>query len=297
MDANVVLFDTYSLLFRAFHALPSMCTTRGFPTSALYGFSSVVLKVLREQRPSGLAFAVDAPVRTFRAQRYSEYKAGRQKAPSELVLQLDRLDELLGAFGAPAFCVPGFEADDVLATLARRLGAEGATSLVVSGDRDMLQLVGDKTRVLFMGRRGKDAVVYDAGGVRARFGVPPGKLPAFVALVGDASDNLRGVPGIGPKTAAELVARFGSMTELLSKLEAVTSPKLRETLRDAAERLLMNEELVRLRDDVPLDEGPLALPLTQPGLERLRQVFEEFEFKSLIPRVDGLLPAAGGYGS
>src|SRR5262245_26263072 len=159
MSADIVLFDTYSLLFRAFHALPSMCTSRGFPTSALYGFCSVVIKVLREQKPRALSFAVDAPVRTFRKERYAEYKTGRQKAPSELVLQLDRLDELFEAFGVPAFCTPGFEADDVLATLARRLAAEGTSSLVVSGDRDLLQLVDERTRVLFMGRRGKDAVV------------------------------------------------------------------------------------------------------------------------------------------
>jgi DNA polymerase-1 len=289
MSAEVVLFDTYSLVFRAFHALPSMCTSRGFPTSALYGFCSVVIKVLREQRPKAMSFAVDAPVRTFRSERYAEYKAGRQKAPSELVLQLDRLDELLDSFGVPAFCVPGFEADDVLATLTRRLSAERTSSLVVSGDRDLLQVVGDLARVLFMGRRGKDAVLYDTAAVEERFGVPPAKLPAFVALVGDASDNLRGVPGIGPKTAAELVARFGSMAELVEKLDTVSSPKLRETLRSAAERLVMNEELARLRDDVPLDEGPLALPLTSEAIAELREIFAELEFKSLVPRLEGLV--------
>ncbi|HEX6767351.1 MAG TPA: 5'-3' exonuclease H3TH domain-containing protein [Polyangiaceae bacterium] len=288
MSADIVLFDTFSLLFRAFHALPSMCTTRGFPTSALYGFCSVVIKVLREQKPRGLSFAVDAPVRTFRAQRYAEYKAGRQKAPSELVLQLDRLDELLEAFGAPAFCVPGFEADDVLATLVRRLRAEGSSSLVVSGDRDLLQLVDETTRVLFMGRRGKDAVVYDEKAVEGRFGVAPAKLPTFVALVGDASDNLQGVPGIGPKTAAELVVEFGSVATLLEKLDSVRSEKLRESLRNARERLIMNEDLARLRDDVSLDDGPLALPVTSEALARLRALFEELEFKSLILRLEGL---------
>lgn len=288
MGAESVLFDTYALVFRAFHALPAMCTSRGFPTSALYGFCSVVLKVLREQRPRALCFAVDAPVRTFRAARYPEYKAGRQKAPSELVLQLERLDELLSAFGVPSFCVPGFEADDVLATLVTRLGAEGARSLVVSGDRDLLQVVDEHTRVLFMGRRGKDAVVYDSDTVLARFGVSPASLPSFIALVGDPSDNLQGVPGVGPKLAAELVRQFGDIASLLRGLETVRSEKLRESLRSATDRLAMNEELARLRRDVPLDDGPLALPLTSAATSRLREMFEELEFKSLIPRLESL---------
>jgi DNA polymerase-1 len=292
MSGEIVLFDTYALVFRAFHALPSMCTSRGFPTSALYGFCSVVIKVLRERRPAGFSFAVDAPVRTFRKQRYEDYKAGRQKAPSELVLQLDRLDEVTSAFGVPAFCAPGFEADDVLATIAGRLGAEGTPSLVVSGDRDLLQLVDERTRILFMGRRGKDAVVYDVDSVNARFGVTPASLPTLVALIGDPSDNLQGVPGIGPKTAAGLVLEFGSVATLLEKLETVRSEKLRESLRRAGERLLMNEELARLRRDVPLEDGPLALPLTSHALDRLRGLFAELEFKSLIPRLEACLPGS-----
>jgi DNA polymerase-1 len=292
MSDEIVLFDTYALVFRAFHALPSMCTSRGFPTSALYGFCSVVIKVLREQRPLAFAFAVDAPVRTFRKQRYEEYKAGRQKAPSELVLQLERLDEVTSAFGVPAFCAPGFEADDVLATIASRLAAEGMASLVVTGDRDLLQLVDERTRVLFMGRRGKDAVVYDADGVNARFGVSPPSLPMLVALIGDPSDNLRGVPGIGPKTAAGLVLEFGSVASLLEKLETVRSEKLRESLRQAGERLRLNEELARLRHDVPLEDGPLALPLSSEALVRLRELFLELEFKSLIPRLEACLPGS-----
>ncbi len=288
MSGEAVLFDTYSLVFRAFHALPSMCTSRGFPTSALYGFCSVVLKVLREERPSALCFAKDAPTRTFRKERYADYKAGRQRAPSELVLQLDHLDELLEAFGVPVFCAPGFEADDVLATLAVRLGAEGTSSLVVSGDRDMLQVVNERTRVLFVGRRGKDAVVYDAASVESQFGVPPAKLPAFMALTGDASDNLRGIEGIGPRTAAELVREYGDVATLVARLDGVRSKRLRENLRAGADRLLMNEELARLRDDVPLGDGPLALPLESEAVGHLRAAFEELEFKSLLPRLEKL---------
>jgi DNA polymerase I len=288
VTTDVVLFDTYSVLFRAFHALPRLSTSTGVPSSALFGFSSLVLKVLREQRPAALSFALDAPVRTFRSERYEEYKAGRAPTPSELAQQLARLPWLLEAFGVPVFCVPGYEADDVLATLARRLAAQERTVLVVSGDRDLLQTAAPRTRVLFLGRRGGDAEIYDSERVEARFGVPPAKLPAFMALVGDASDNLVGVPGIGPRTAAALVSEFGSMQELLSNLERVESTKLRNSLSEAQGRLLLNEELARLHDDVPLDAATLAAPLTEASRERLRTAFEELEAKSLVARLEKL---------
>ena len=285
---SAVLFDAYSVLFRAFHALPRLSTSTGVPSSALYGFSSLVLKVLREYRPRALSFAVDAPARTFRAERYPDYKAGRARTPSALVEELGRLPRLLEAFGVPVFCVPGFEADDVLATLALRISGEGARALVVSGDRDLLQTVGARTDVLFLGRRGQEPELYDVARVEARFGLPPAKLPEFAALVGDNSDNLEGVPGIGPRTAAELVAEFGDIPTLVANLERVPSPKLRDSLRAASERVLMNAELARLRCDVPLADGPTAAPLTAESVVRLRAFFEELEFKSLVARLERL---------
>jgi DNA polymerase-1 len=283
-----VLVDTYSVVFRAFHALPRLSTSTGIPSSALYGFSSLLLKVLRERRPSGLAFAVDAPRRTFRAERYPDYKAGRPSTPSELGEQLRRLPRLLEAFEVPIFCVPSFEADDVLATLARRIGTEGRDVLVVSGDRDLLQTIGERTRVLFLGRRGQDAELYDAARVLERFGVPPERLPAFVALVGDPSDNLQGVAGIGQRTAAKLVNEFGTMATLIASVERVTPARLRDGIRDAAERLVLNEDLARLRDDVPLEGTSLSGPFTRSAVVRLRTAFEELEYKSLLARLDKL---------
>jgi DNA polymerase-1 len=285
---DVALFDTYSVVFRAFHALPPLTTSAGVPSSALYGFSSLVLKVLREHRPHALAFAVDAPKRTFRAERFPEYKAGRAETPSDLGQQLARLPSLLDAFEVPVFCVPGFEADDLLATLAHRLNGEEWSVLIVSGDRDLLQTAGERTRVLFLGKRGQEAELYDARAVEARFGVAPAKLPAFRALVGDPSDNLQGVPGIGPRTAAELVTEFGSITELVGNLERVAASRTRESLRACVDRLLLNEELGRLRADVPLAGERLAAPLTAQAAERLRASFTELEFKSLIARLDKL---------
>jgi DNA polymerase I len=283
---DAALFDVYSLVFRAFHALPPMNTTAGLPTSALYGFCSLLLKVLREQKPRGAAFAVDAPARTFRRERFEEYKAGRARAPSDLVRQLERLPEIYAGFGFPAFCVPGFEADDVLATLAGRLHSQEKSVLIVSGDRDMLQLVNERAQVWFAGARGKEAMLFDPAAIVERFGLGPEKLPSYAALVGDASDNLVGAPGIGPKTAARLILEHGSVSALLERLEAIQPEKVREALRGSAERLRLNEELTRLRADVPLEAGPLVQPLGAEARERLRLLFEALEFKSLIPRLD-----------
>ncbi len=283
-----MFFDTYSMLFRAFHALPPLSTSKGVPTSGLYGFCSLFLRVMREYRPLAFAFALDAPARTFRAERDATYKAGRPRTPTPLSEQLARLPDLLAAFEAPCFCAPGFEADDVLATLAERLASEGRRALVVSGDRDLLQLVTPRTSVLFIGARGQEHVLFDEAAVEKRFGVPPAELPAFAALVGDSSDNLPGVPGIGPQTAAKLVREHGSVRALVAALESVTPPKLVETLAEHAERALLNEELATLRRDVPLAEGPLAAPLGVTATARLRSVFAELEFKSLIPRLDAL---------
>jgi DNA polymerase-1 len=285
---DAALLDTYSLFFRAFHALPRMNTSSGEPTSALYGFSALVLKILREQRPRALSFALDAPTRTFRAEKYPEYKAGRAKLPSELGVQLKRLPELIAAFGVPALCAPGFEADDVLATVALRLNAAGARVLIVSGDRDLLKLASDSVNVWFVGARGKDATLFDGAAVSARFGVPPEQLATWFALVGDNSDHLIGVPGIGPTTATKLVVEHGSVAALLENLDRVTPERTREAIANAAERLRMNEELATLRLDVPLTEDALVGPMTGEGYAKLCDFFSALEFKSLLPRVEAL---------
>lgn len=288
---GVVLFDTYSMVFRAFHALPPMTTSQGEPTGALYGASALVLKVLREHRPRAFAFAVDAPKRTFRHDLYASYKAQREAAPSDLVIQLQRLPELLAAFGVPVWCAPGYEADDVLATVARRLVDEHPEEpiLIVSGDRDLLQLVNQRVRVWFIGARGKPATLFDMAAIRERFGVLPEQLPAWTALVGDNADNLIGAPGIGPKTATQLVTTYGRVSGMLADVAGLKPSKVQESIRTHAERLLLNEELARLRRDVPLDAGPAVQPLTTSNVQRLAELFAELEFRSLVPRLAGLV--------
>jgi len=283
----IVLLDTYSVLFRAHYALPPMSTKSGFPTAALYGFSVIVLKLLRENRGARLAFAVDTPEATFRDELYEEYKAGRVRTPDSLSLQLGRLPELLDALGVPVHSAPGFEADDLLATLSRHARERSEAALVVSGDRDLLQLAREPVRVHFIGKRGRKAVTYGEAEVRERFGIGPERLPTWAALLGDASDNLPGVPGIGPATARALLTRYSSAAELLSKLDELGSARTREALSRHKEQIVRVEELARLRDDVPLSEP--ERPWAVPELGALRARFEELEFKSLLSRLDKLL--------
>jgi DNA polymerase-1 len=280
---TVLLLDTYSLFFRAFHALPPMNTSRGEPTQALYGFSTLLLKLLREQRPAGVVLARDLPGATFRHAQYDAYKAGRPKPPGPLVTQLHMLDSLLEAFALPVLSAPGFEADDVLATLARRL--EGSSPLlIVSGDRDLLQLVRERVHVLFVGQRGKPPKRYDLAAVEARFGIPPQRLPGYVALVGDPSDNIPKVTGVGEVAARKLMARYPDVESLLAGLDTMADGRLRTTLAAHAEQLRASERLARLREDVPL---PAVAPgtLDAAAIERARALFEAWEFKSLIPRL------------
>jgi DNA polymerase-1 len=288
---SALLLDTFSLFFRAFFALPPMSTQRGEPTNALYGFSVLLLKLLREQPGAEVCFALDTGRPTFRHQAFQPYKAQRQRAPSPLVEQLRRLDELLEAVGAPVLGSPGFEADDVVATVAAGLRSAGRPALVVSGDRDLLQLAYGSVRVQFVGARGKDAVTYDEAAVLERFGVPPVRLPSFVALVGDLSDNLPGVPGIGPGTARKLLRDREDVEQLLREAGSLRPPRVGQLLLEHAEQIRRTEQLARLRSDAPLPQPPHLAAPTRRQLGGLREVFEAWEFKSLLPRLDRLLDA------
>jgi DNA polymerase I len=288
---TILLVDTYSAVFRAHYALPEMSTRSGEPTSALYGFSALLLKLLREHPNAALAFAIDMPGQTFRQAAYREYKAGRPATPSSLGMQLRRLPRLLEALGAPVLGVPGFEADDVLATLAERARTRPGGALVVSGDRDLLQLAHGAVRVHFIGARGMAAVTYDEAVVTERFGLHPSRLPSYVAMVGDKSDNLPGVPGIGASTASRLFGSFADARELFSRLDSVTPERLRGLLKAHEPAILKNEALARLRLDVPLPENSEPKVPTSDDFGRLRREFETLEFKSLLARIDALAGA------
>ena len=294
--ARVLLLDTHALFFRAFFALPPMTTKAGQPTSALYGLAVMVLKLLREERPRGLAFALDAGRPTFRHAQSPTYKGNRPPLPDPLRQQLDALPRFLEALAVPCFVAPGFEADDVLATLTRELASSrmptDAGVRIVTSDHDLFQVARDGVDILFVGARGAKPTLYDRDALVARYGLTPPQLPSLTALVGDPSDNLPKIPGVGARTAQRLVHRFGDMRGLLDGIEQVTPPALRATLAAASAQLLETESLARLRDDVPLPPGPRAAPVAAEAWPRLRALFTEWEFGSLLARVDRLSEAA-----
>jgi DNA polymerase-1 len=283
----ILLLDAFSLLYRAFFALPPMSTQAGVSTSGIYGFSSLLLKLLREQAPIGGAVAMDAPRATFRHELYAGYKASRPVAPSPLTEQIRLFAGLLEAIGFPVFTVPGFEGDDVLATLAAELSARGASPLIVTGDLDALQCAGGTTRVHVVGR-GVEGRTYDEAAVIARFDVTPRELPDWKALAGDPTDEIPGVPGIGGKRASSLVRKFGGVAGLVSRLDEVTPPSVRAALEQHADKLALWRDLALLRTTVPLTDGPRWAPFDEAARTRVRALFEELEFRSLIPRLDAL---------
>ncbi|HMJ50500.1 MAG TPA: 5'-3' exonuclease H3TH domain-containing protein [Polyangiaceae bacterium] len=283
----ILLIDAFSLLYRAFFALPPMSTSAGIPTAGLYGFSSLLLKLLREQTPRGGAIGMDAPRATFRHDLYAGYKASRPAAPTPLTEQIRRLPELFDAFGFPVFTVPGFEADDVLATLAQAFSARGDAPLIVTGDLDALQCALGTTRVHVVGR-GVEGRTYDEAAVIARFEVTPGELPDWKALAGDPTDEIPGVPGIGAKRASSLVRQFGGVDGLLSRLDEVTPPSVRAALVAHGEKLPLWRDLALLRTNVPLQEPPRWAPFDDAARTRVRALFEGLEFRSLLPRLDAL---------
>ncbi|MBA2322430.1 MAG: hypothetical protein H0V89_14895 [Deltaproteobacteria bacterium] len=266
----ILLLDGLSILYRAFHALPPMSTAAGEPTSALYGFSSLLVKLLREEAPVGLALALDTPAPTVRHAEFPEYKAGRARMPDGLRAQIDELPVLAAAMGVPVHRVPGKEADDLLATLARRIAEP---TLVVSGDTDRVQVVDDRTTMLFIGRRKKDHVRYTPASVQERYGFEPRLVPTYKAMVGDPADNLPGISGFGAATARKLCATYGDAAAILA---ARPDPRLTEALPRW-------EALGRLDGAVPL-AAPLWAPVDRDGLRRW---FGRWEFKSLLARIPG----------
>ncbi len=219
----LVLFDAHALIHRAFHALPSLSASKtGEPTGAVYGFVLMLLKVLQDHRPTHLAIAFDRPTPTFRHLEFEEYKAQRPKAPDELVRQIGRVRDVVRAFNIPVFEMDGYEADDILGTIARQAAAEGIDTIIVTGDNDELQLASAKVKVLLPQRGFAESALHDGVAVADKYGVQPAQIPDIKGLAGDATDNIPGVAGVGGKTAAKLIQQFGSVDGIYEHLDERT---------------------------------------------------------------------------
>ncbi len=280
-----MLLDAHSLIYRAFFALPPMSTSGGEVTNAVYGFTSMLAIVLAN-RPEYAAAAFDLAAPTFRSLEYAEYKQGRRPMPDDLRPQIERVRQVLQAIGIPLFAVPGFEADDVVGTLARQAAERGVQVTIVSGDLDCLQLVGDSVEALVPRRGITDTVLYGPDQVRQRYGFEPVQLIDYKALRGDTSDNIPGVPGVGDKTAAKLVQDFGSVESLLERLDELPEGRVKKAVAAAADQVRLGKRMVTIVRDVP----DVSLDLeqcrwTRYDSDRLRQLFDELEFRALLPRI------------
>ena len=289
---KLVVIDGHALAYRAFFALPAdLATSRGEPTNAVFGFASMLLNVLRDEKPDYLAVAFDIG-RTFRHEEYKEYKANRAEMPDELRSQFQRINELLAALDIPIYSAPNFEADDVLAALARQAEAQGLETLIVTGDTDTFQLVGPHVRVITPGRSFRDTVVYDEKAIHARYGLEPWQMIDYKALVGDKSDNIPGVRGIGPKTATRLLQKYGTLEAIYEHLDEIEGSRFRRALEKGREAAFLSKHLVTIVDDVPVTLDLEACRVKPIEREKVVDLFRQLEFQALLKRLPDAPQAA-----
>lgn len=295
MTEKFYILDAMGLAFRAYYAIRAALTdSRGRPTNAAYGFARILLKILREHDPSHIAVVFDAPGKTFRDEMYAEYKATRQETPEELKAQFPMMQDMVRALGLPLYVVPGVEADDVMGTLAREAEARKLECVLVTGDKDMLQLVTPLVRV-FDPAKGDSGLWYSEAEVKERFGTTPRHVIDALALIGDTADNVPGVRGIGDKTAAKLMAQFGSLEGLYEHVDDLKG-KQKENLIADREQAFFSRELVTIKTDVPLEQGVDACERKPFDIDATIACLSELGFHALIEEYLGKMEAApGGY--
>ncbi len=289
---TLMLLDGNSLAFRAFYALPAenFKTQGGLTTNAVYGFTAMLINLLRDESPTHVAAAFDVSRQTFRSERYPEYKANRSSTPDEFHGQIDVTKEVLAALGIMVLAEPGFEADDLIATLATQAEKEGYRVLVVTGDRDSLQLVSDDVTVLYPRKGVSELTRFTPAAVVEKYGLTPEQYPDFAALRGDPSDNLPGIPGVGEKTASKWISEFGSLQALVDNADSVRG-KVGDALRAHLASVILNRELTDLVRDVPLAQTPDTLRMQPWDREQIHQLFDQLEFRVLRDRLFDTLAA------
>ncbi len=279
------LVDGPSYLYRAYHAIGHLSTSRGLPTNATLGMTMMLWKILREDRPSYMGIAWDAPGPTVRHQQFEAYKLQRPGMPKDLVEQIPWVRRSFEALGLPFLEAPRYEADDILATAARRLRDTAIDLVLVTADKDALQLVDPRVTVLSVLGRTGERILYDAAKVQERWGVPPARIPDVLALMGDSIDNIPGVPGVGEVTAQKLLREFGSLEALYANLAVVTGPKLRETLARHRDQAFLSRQLAVLEGGLPIEIDLERCRVREPDWERLRALWTELEFSSLLRQI------------
>ena len=292
-EKQLIIIDSNALLHRAFHALPPLTNKNGQPTGAVYGFLLTLFKAIKDLKANYIVACFYTPKPTFRHEQFKEYKAHSVKTPDGIVSQIPVTKEVLESFSIPIFEKPGFEADDVIATIAKKVsGGNEIEVFILSGDLDNLQLVDEKIKVYTLGKGIKDSVIYDEQKVMERFGVKPEQMNDFKALTGDASDNIPGVSGIGKTTAADLIQRFGNLKNLYDELAtdtAVLKPKIKEALKNNKENAFLSLELVQTKKDVELDFNLELCRFGNFDQQKVKNIFYELGFTSLVERLPTII--------
>jgi DNA polymerase-1 len=288
---RMVILDSNSILHRSFHALPSLTTKKGEPISAVYGFLLVLFKAIKEIQPDFICACFDFPALTFRHKEFKEYKATRPPTPKDLVSQIPKIKEILKSFSIPIFEKEGFEADDLIATIAKKAENEVSEIFVLTGDFDTLQIVDKKIKIFFLGKRIKEPSIYDEKKVISEFGILPTQLPDFKALVGDQSDNIPGVPGIGPKTGVEILKCYGNLENLYSRIEKEKKlkEKIKKELVANKEKVFLSKDLAKLKDKIEIDFDLKKCSFDKLDFQAFKKALENFEFYSLLKRIPEII--------
>lgn len=275
---NLYLIDGNSYVYRAFYAIRDLSNSKGFPTNAIYGFTTMLMKIIREKKPDGIVVSFDSAVPTERHRLYEAYKAHRPETPPDLIKQVPYIKKIISAFNIAIFEMPGYEADDILGTIAEKAASEGMDVFIVTGDKDMLQLINDKVKVY---DPMKDRV-FDEEFVREKFGIGPERITEFMALTGDSADNIPGIKGIGEKTARELLTEFKSLEDLLENAGRIKKEKLRALVSGGVDLARLSWKLATLDTSVPLEIVMEEFRIREPDWPALLSLFSEFEFTRLM---------------
>ena len=284
---KVFLIDGMSHIFRAHYAIRGLTNSQGVPTNAVYGFATMLRKLIRQYKPQYLAVVFDGSQPTFRHEAYQEYKANRTAMPEDLAVQFPYIRRLCEALRVPILELERYEADDIIGTFACRAGEQNLEAVIVSNDKDMFQLVCGNVQVL---HQAKEDVLFDAAKVESFFGVPPQQVIDVLGLMGDSVDNVPGAPGIGEKGARDLIKRFGSLDKLLASASEVERKAYRESLQNHREQILQSKELVTIDTKVPIEVEWNELRVQQPDLEKMRVLLTELGFQSLLKEFESEAP-------
>jgi DNA polymerase I len=287
---RLLIVDGHAYAYRAFHAIRELRSPSGEPTNAIFGFIKMLAKMRAALAPTHVVVVWDGGLSAERTAALPEYKAQRPEMPSDLKPQLDGMVSYLEAAGLASFCRDGVEADDYIACLARRAADDDMAVVIASSDKDFMQLV--SARVGLLNPNDKSETVWADEQVRAKSGVAPSQIVDWLSLMGDSVDNIPGVPGVGPKTAADLLGQFGSIAELFRRLDDVKSERVRIALRDSAEAVRRNQELVRLRDSLSCDFVPANFAPQPADARRLRELFGRWGFKGMLASLEPEAPHA-----